>query len=142
MPDDGFVTIRGAHSAREAIARVKAELDAKGVTVFTKIDHAASRCCWPAIAPHGVNHFRRARRAGTPLIQARQRAGIGLPLKALFWRTGSAWSGLPTLIPLGSREGMRSTLGSNRSFTPCLPCLPPLIGMQQKPARTCRNDWF
>jgi uncharacterized protein (DUF302 family) len=41
MPDDGFVTIRGAHSAREAIARVKAELDAKGVTVFTKIDHAA-----------------------------------------------------------------------------------------------------
>src|ERR1019366_1444708 len=109
MPDDGFVTIRGAHSAWEAIARVKAELDAKGVTVFTKIDHAAGAVAVGLpLRPTALIIFG-AHAAGTPLIQARQRAGIGLPLKALFWRTGSAWSGLPTLIPLGSREGMRST---------------------------------
>jgi uncharacterized protein (DUF302 family) len=41
MSDDGLVSVRSAHSARETIARVEADLAAKGVTVFAKIDHAA-----------------------------------------------------------------------------------------------------
>jgi len=41
MSDDGLVSVRSAHSARETIARVEADLAAKGVTIFAKIDHAA-----------------------------------------------------------------------------------------------------
>ena len=41
MSDDGLVSVRSAHSARETIAHVEADLAAKGVTVFAKIDHAA-----------------------------------------------------------------------------------------------------
>jgi len=41
MSDDGLVSVRSAHSARETIARVEDDLAAKGVTVFAKIDHAA-----------------------------------------------------------------------------------------------------
>ena len=41
MPDDGLISLRSAHSGQETIARVEAELAAKGVTVFAKIDHVA-----------------------------------------------------------------------------------------------------
>jgi uncharacterized protein (DUF302 family) len=41
MPDDGLISLRSAHSGQKTIARVEAELAAKGVTVFAKIDHAA-----------------------------------------------------------------------------------------------------
>ncbi|HUB63919.1 MAG TPA: DUF302 domain-containing protein [Methylocella sp.] len=93
MPDDGLVTIRSAHSARDTIARVEAELDAKGVTVFAKIDHAAgASAAGLPLRPTTLLIFGGAR-AGTPLMQDNQRVGIDLPLKALVWEDGlgSVW---------------------------------------------------
>jgi|GEM_PF-6240245 len=80
MPDDGLISLRSAHSGQETIARVEAELAAKGVTVFAKIDHVAGasaagmtlrlttliifgnahaqarRSCRPASAPASISH--------------------------------------------------------------------------------------
>ncbi len=88
MSDDGLVSVRSAHSARETIARVEADLAAKGVTIFAKIDHAAgAAAAGLTLRPTTLIIFGGAQ-AGTPLMQAYQRAGIDLPLKALVWEDG------------------------------------------------------
>jgi len=101
MPDDGFITLRSAHSARDTIARLEAALDAKGITAFAKIDHAA----WAVavglpLRPTTLIIFGSPRactgtplelaieRAGTPLMQTSQLVGIDLPSKALVWEDG------------------------------------------------------
>ena len=92
MSDNGLVSVRSAHSARETVARVEADLAAKGVTVFAKIDHAAgAAAAGLTLRPTTLIIFGGAQ-AGTPLMQAYRRAGIDLPLKALG-RTGTAQSG-------------------------------------------------
>lgn len=88
MPDDGLISLRSAHSGQETIARVEAELAAKGVTVFAKIDHAAgASAAGMTLRLTTLIIFGNAR-AGTPLMQTCQRAGIDLPLKALVWEDG------------------------------------------------------
>ena len=88
MPDDGLVSLRSAHSAEDTIARVEADLAAKGVTLFAKIDHAAgAAAAGLALRPTTLLIFGSAR-AGTPLMQACQRIGIDLPLRALVWEAG------------------------------------------------------
>jgi len=74
MSDDGLVSVRSAHSARETIARVEADLAAKGVTIFAKIDHAAgAAAAGLTLRPTTLIIFGGAQ-AGTPLMQAYQRA--------------------------------------------------------------------
>jgi uncharacterized protein (DUF302 family) len=85
MPDDGLVSLRSVHSAQETIARVVADLEAKGVTIFAKIDHAAGAAAAGLILRPTTLLIFGGARAGTPLMQADQRAGIDLPLKALVW---------------------------------------------------------
>jgi uncharacterized protein (DUF302 family) len=88
MPDDGLISLRSAHSGQETIARVEAELAAKGVTVFAKIDHVAgASAAGMTLRLTTLIIFGNAR-AGTPLTQTCQRAGIDLPLKALVWEDG------------------------------------------------------
>lgn len=75
MSDDGLVSVRSAHSARETIARVEADLAAKGVTIFAKIDHAAgAAAAGLTLRPTTLIIFGGAQ-AGTPLMQAYQRTG-------------------------------------------------------------------
>jgi len=70
MSDDGLVSVRSAHSARETIARVEADLAAKGVTIFAKIDHAAgAAAAGLTLRPTTLIIFGGAQ-AGTPLMQA------------------------------------------------------------------------
>ncbi len=85
MPDEGLVSIRSAYSARDTIARLEADLAEKGAAVFAKIDHAkGAAAAGLALRSTTLVIFGGAR-AGTPLMQTCQRAGIDLPLKALVW---------------------------------------------------------
>jgi uncharacterized protein (DUF302 family) len=93
MANDGLVSIRSAHSAQDTSARVESDLATKGVTVFAKIDHAAgAAAAGLTLRPTTLIIFGGAR-AGTPLMQACQLAGIDLPLKVLIWEDGdgSVW---------------------------------------------------
>jgi uncharacterized protein (DUF302 family) len=93
MSEDSLVSVRSALSAWDTIARIEAELAAKGVTIFAKIDHAAgAAAAGMTLPPTTLIIFGNAK-AGTPLMQACQRAGIDLPLKALVWEDGdgTAW---------------------------------------------------
>jgi uncharacterized protein (DUF302 family) len=84
MPDDGLISLRSAHSEQETIARVEAELAAKGVTVFAKIDHAAGASAAGMIL-HPTTHFRQRTRRHAAHADL---PGIDLPLKALVWEDG------------------------------------------------------
>jgi uncharacterized protein (DUF302 family) len=73
--------------------RLEAEIHAKGLTAFARIDHAAgAKEAGLELRPTNLMIFGNAR-GGTPLMQASQTAGIDLPLKALVWQdpAGKTW---------------------------------------------------
>jgi uncharacterized protein (DUF302 family) len=93
MSDDGLVTLASAHSISDTISRFEAALETHGVTVFATIDHAAGAAeAGMPLRPTTLLIFGNAR-AGTPLMQADQRIGLDLPLKALVWQDseGKVW---------------------------------------------------
>jgi uncharacterized protein (DUF302 family) len=73
--------------------RLDAEIRAKGLNVFARIDHAAGAAeVGLTLAPTELIIFGNAR-GGTPLMQSVQTIGIDLPLKALVWQdaSGKTW---------------------------------------------------
>jgi uncharacterized protein (DUF302 family) len=90
---EGLTTIASSHNPEETINRLEAEIGAKGMTVFARIDHAAGAAeVGLTLAPTELIVFGNAR-GGTPLMQSVQTVGIDLPLKALVWKdaTGKTW---------------------------------------------------
>jgi uncharacterized protein (DUF302 family) len=86
MPDTGLVTLRSAHDFDVTLERLSASLDAKGITIFARIDHAAGAASVGlSLRPTTLLVFGNPA-AGTRLMQAAQTAGIDLPLKVLVWQ--------------------------------------------------------
>ena len=86
VPDDGLVTLQSSHDVATTLERLTAALEAKGVRVFARIDHAAGAASVGlALRPTTLVIFGNPA-AGTPLMQAAQTVGIDLPLKALVWQ--------------------------------------------------------
>jgi uncharacterized protein (DUF302 family) len=72
---------------------MEAEIRAKGLSVFARIDHAAGAAeVGLTLAPTELIIFGNAR-GGTPLMQSAQTIGIDLPLKAIVWQdaVGKTW---------------------------------------------------
>jgi uncharacterized protein (DUF302 family) len=87
MPDNGLITLPSAHDVETTLHRLTAALDAKGVTIFACIDHAAGAAsAGLVLRPTTLILFGNPE-AGTPLMQVAQTAGIDLPLKALVWQS-------------------------------------------------------
>jgi uncharacterized protein (DUF302 family) len=75
------------------MARFEAEVKAKGMTVFARVDHAAGAAAVGLpLRPTDLLIFGAAK-GGTPLMQSIQTIGIDLPLKALVWEhaSGTTW---------------------------------------------------
>jgi uncharacterized protein (DUF302 family) len=86
MASDGLTTLKSDFSPEETLERLEAALQAKGLTVFARVDHAGGAAAVGLpLRPTVLVIFGNAR-GGTPLMQARQSAGIDLPLKALVWQ--------------------------------------------------------
>jgi uncharacterized protein (DUF302 family) len=93
MTENGLTTIASAHGVKDTIDRLESEVKSKGLTVFTRIDHAAgANEAGLPLRPTELLIFGNAR-GGTPLMQAAQTIGIDLPLKALAWEDagGKVW---------------------------------------------------
>jgi uncharacterized protein (DUF302 family) len=85
MDDTGLVTIESAHSAADTLSRLETVLKTKGIQIFARIDHArAAAAAGLELRPTVVLIFGDPH-AGTALMQADQRVGLDLPLKALIW---------------------------------------------------------
>ena len=81
----GLTTIRSGFGSAETTNRVEKAVREKGLTIFSRIDHAAGAAdIGLPLRPTTLFIFGNAR-GGTPLMQAEQTAGIDLPLKVLVW---------------------------------------------------------
>jgi uncharacterized protein (DUF302 family) len=93
MSTDGLITIPSSQGPQETMARLEAEVKAKGLTVFAHVDHAAGAAVVGlSLLPTDLLIFGNAK-GGTPLMQAAQTVGIDLPLKVLVWQdaAGKTW---------------------------------------------------
>ena len=86
MSVDGLITIESALSARDTADRLAAIAEAKSLTIFARIDHAANaREIGMELRPTELLIFGNPN-GGTPLMQDKQTAGIDLPLRVLVWQ--------------------------------------------------------
>jgi uncharacterized protein (DUF302 family) len=108
MAADGLTTLHSTFGPKDTMNKLEAEVKAKGMTVFARIDHAAgaAQVGLPLRATE-VLIFGNAR-GGTPLMQAMQTIGIDLPLKSLVWQdeSGSTWLSYNDPAWLARRHGL------------------------------------
>lgn len=108
MAIDGLISLRSHVGPKQTTDRLKAELQARGLTLFAQIDHAAGAAgAGLALRPTEVLVFGNAK-GGTPLMQAAQTCGIDLPLKALVWQdeAGDTWLAYNDPAWLAERHGV------------------------------------
>src|SRR5205809_2940508 len=90
---EDLTSIQSQFNPKETMDRLEAEIQAKGMKVFARIDHAADAAgVGLTLRPTELIIFGNAR-GGTPLMQSVQTVGIDLPLKALVWEdtAGKTW---------------------------------------------------
>lgn len=86
MSDNGLITLQSAQDFSATLGRLLADLEAKAVTIFARIDHAAGAASVGlALRPMTLLIFGNPA-AGTPLMQEVPTTGIDLPLKILVWQ--------------------------------------------------------
>jgi uncharacterized protein (DUF302 family) len=108
MAVEGLITLRSGFGPKETMDRLEAEIKAKSLSVFARIDHAAGAAgAGMTLRATDLLIFGNAR-GGTPLMQAVQTIGIDLPLKALVWQDGAGVTWLSYNDPnwLAKRHGL------------------------------------
>jgi uncharacterized protein (DUF302 family) len=108
MAADGLTTMRSSYGPKDTMNRVEAEVKAKGMTVFARIDHAAGAAeVGLPLRPTELLVFGNAK-GGTPLMQSVQTVGIDLPLKVLVWEdaSGATWLSYNDPRWLAKRHGL------------------------------------
>jgi uncharacterized protein (DUF302 family) len=108
---EGLTTIPSSLGPKETMDRLVAEIRAKGMNVFARIDHAAGAAeVGLKLRPTELILFGNAR-GGTPLMQSVQTVGIDLPLKVLVWQDeeGKTWVSYNEPRWIAQRHGVTST---------------------------------
>jgi uncharacterized protein (DUF302 family) len=108
MVADGLIKVQSSHGPAETMDRLVAEIRAKGLTVFARIDHASgAKEAGLTLRPTELLIFGNAK-GGTPLMQSNQEIGIDLPLKALVWQdaSGNSWISYNDPGWLAKRHGL------------------------------------
>ena len=115
MTVDGLTTILSAFGPKETMDRLESEIKAKGLTVFARVDHAAgAEAVGLELRPTELLIFGNAR-GGTPLMEADQRIGIDLPLRALVYQDEAGKVLLTYTEPswLARRYGLGAAVAAN-----------------------------
>jgi uncharacterized protein (DUF302 family) len=105
---DGLTTLQSGFGPKETMDRLEANVTAKGMTVFARIDHAAGAAAVGLpLRPTELLIFGSAK-AGTPLMQVQQAIAIDLPLKALVYQDagGKVWLSYNDPAWLARRHGI------------------------------------
>ena len=112
MAAEGLTTIRSHNGPKDTMDRLEADVKAKGMSVFARVDHAAgAKAVGLALRPTELLIFGNAK-GGTPLMQAVQTIGIDLPLRALVWldASGDTWLSYSDPAWLAKRHGLGGDL--------------------------------
>ena len=92
-PDNGIISKATTYTVDETVKKIKALLQAKGVKLFTVIDHSGeAEAIGLKMPPTKLLIFGNPK-GGTPLMLAAPTVAIDLPLKLLIWEDaqGSRW---------------------------------------------------
>ncbi|MCP4875073.1 MAG: DUF302 domain-containing protein [Gammaproteobacteria bacterium] len=90
---EGMISVKSAHPVAQTADRLENILNSKGMTVFTRINHAAGAAkVGKELAPTELVIFGNPK-VGTPLMQCSHSIAIDLPQKALIWQdqSGQVW---------------------------------------------------
>lgn len=110
MAAPGLITLPSSHGPKDTMDRLEAAVNARGMTVFARIDHAAgAAAAGLSLRPTEILIFGNAK-AGTPLMQSVQVIGLDLPLRALVWQdaSGATWLSYNDPVWLAQQHGLRS----------------------------------
>ena len=90
---EGLVSVKSVHAVNVTADRLENILKSKGMTVFTRINHAAGAAkVGKTLRPTELVIFGNPK-IGAPLMQCSQSIAIDLPQKALIWEDekGQVW---------------------------------------------------
>lgn len=93
LADNGIITVQSNHDVATTADKLESVLNQKGMTVFTRINHAAgAKTANLELRPTEVVIFGNPK-VGTPLMQCSQLTALDLPQKALIWEDekGQTW---------------------------------------------------
>jgi uncharacterized protein (DUF302 family) len=113
----GIDSIPSPYPVDETLAKLKATIAAKGLTLFAHIDHTAGAAQGGLqMQPAHVLIFGTAK-AGTPLMVASPLLALDLPLKILVWQDaeGKVWASTNTPAFLVERHSLPADLAKNIS---------------------------
>lgn len=111
LTENGLVTYVSRMSVNETTGRLEELLQSKGMTIFSRIDHAeAARQVGMDLRPTILLVFGNPR-AGTLIMQCAQSAAIDLPLKFLIWENEAG----ETLVSYSDPE----TIASRHNIRGC-----------------------
>jgi uncharacterized protein (DUF302 family) len=112
MKDSGIINKPSHHSVDETVEKLKSILRAKGIKLFTLIDHSGeAEKVGLKMRPTKVLIFGNPQ-AGTPLMLAAPRSAIDLPLKILIWQDDQeeVWISYNSPAYLQERHGFPAEL--------------------------------
>jgi uncharacterized protein (DUF302 family) len=115
IPENGILRTASNHSVDETVSRLQSILQAKGVRLFTIVDHSGEA------ASAGLKMLNTKLlifgnpKAGTPLMLASPSAALDLPLKILIAEdaAGKAWISYNAPSYLQTRHNLPPALLSN-----------------------------
>jgi len=113
--DNGIVTLPSNHSVDQTVEKLKAILQARGVTLFALIDHSGeAEKVGMKMRPTKLVIFGNPK-AGTPLMLAAPSSAIDLPLKILVWEDeqSKVWISYDSPRYLQQRHGVPQQLLPN-----------------------------
>lgn len=105
--NNGMITMKSPYTAAKTMQRLEGEVRKRGLAVAARINHAAGAAqAGMTLRPTELLIFGNPK-AGTPLMQCAQTAGIDLPMKALIWvdARSQVWLGYNDPVWLVSRHG-------------------------------------
>jgi uncharacterized protein (DUF302 family) len=105
----GIVRTKSSRGVAETVERLEASIRQKGLTIFSRVDHAAgAKTVDMSLRPTTVLLFGSAK-GGTPLMQSQQEVGLDLPLKVLVWEdaSGETWLSYTDPVWLAERYAIK-----------------------------------
>ena len=120
--DDGLVVKSSSYSVAETLDRMESIMKKKGITIFTRINHAQGA--------KGVGIDLEATellifgnpKLGTPLMLSQPKAAIDLPLKAIAWKDkeGKVWLAYNSPEYIAKRHAINDTPAVIKKMTGAL----------------------
>jgi uncharacterized protein (DUF302 family) len=112
---NGIVAIPSNHSVDQTVERLKAILEANGVTIFALIDHSGEAEKAGLKMPRTKLLIFGSPKAGTPVMLAAPSIAIDFPLKILIWEDGQrkVWVSYNSAVYLKQRHGVPAELMQN-----------------------------